>query len=143
MPVGRPSKRTPDTRDAILAGLMHGRTLASLCDELKIDFSTVWRWEQDDEEFRNASLRAREVGTHHIADDCVRIADDVEIDPQNKRIMVDTRLRLIGKWNAKAYGEKVQADLTTNGKDIHSSDNETAAKLAAILEAAQKRRDQG
>ena len=55
--------------------------------------------------------------------------------------MVDTRLRLIGKWNAKAYGEKVQADLTTNGKDLHASDHELSARLAAIMDAAAKRRD--
>ena len=76
-------------------------------------FTTVWEWERENDDLAKLSARARELGTHFMADDCLRIADDSEIDPQNKRIMVDTRLRLIGKWNAKAYGDKVQADLTT------------------------------
>jgi len=71
-------------------------------------YSTVWRWEQDDPEFRKVSARAREIGTHYIADDCLNIADNPTIDPADKRIRIDTRIRLIGKWNAKKYGETLK-----------------------------------
>jgi len=71
-------------------------------------YETVWRWEQDDPEFCKASSRAREAGTHFLAGDCLRIADDLAIDPSHKRLMIDTRIRLIGKWNAKNYGERVE-----------------------------------
>ena len=47
-----------------------------------------------------------------MADECIEIADDKDIDPQHKRFMIDTRIRLIGKWNSKAYGEKVEMAAT-------------------------------
>ena len=101
---------------------------------------TVFDWEQSDPAFLEDTTRAREIGTHFIAGDTMRIADDATIDPQHKRIMVDTRLRLIGKWNAKAYGDKVTTEITgVDGKDFNPSDHEAAAKLAAILEAVRAR----
>jgi hypothetical protein len=52
-------------------------------------------------------MRAKQNGTHFLADDTLRIADDETIETQRAKLMIDTRLRLIGKWNAKAYGDKV------------------------------------
>lgn len=100
--------RTDDLVEEIVTRLAHGEPMARICeDDHMPDFSTVWRWEKDDEAFRKASAHAREIGTHYIADDCIRISDDPTIEPADKRIRVDTRLRLIGKWNAKRYGDKV------------------------------------
>jgi len=107
-PGGRPSKRTPEVVEEIARRLAHGEPLARICaDEHMPDFSTVWRWEEEDEGFRKISLRARVHGTHFLADDCIRISDDPTLEPSDKKVRIDTRLRLIGKWNAKAYGEKV------------------------------------
>lgn len=106
--MARPSKRTPEVVDEICLRLAQGEPLARICsDERMPDFATVWRWERDDEEFRKLSARARETGTHFMADDCLRIADDPTLEATDKRIRIDTRLRLIGKWNAKNYGDKI------------------------------------
>ena len=59
-----------------------------------------------------ATARARKLGTHYLAGESLTIADDLSIDPQHKRVMVDTRLRLIGKWNRKDYGDKVLNEVT-------------------------------
>ena len=105
--MSRPSKRTPEIVEAICLRLSHGETLQSICsDDDMPNYSTVWRWEQEDVEFCKISARAREIGTHFIADYCINIADNPTIEPADKRIRIDTRLRLIGKWNAKKYGEK-------------------------------------
>lgn len=105
--MARPSKRSVAVVDEIVNRLAHGEPLARICDDDHMpDFSTVWRWEADDEEFRKLTTHAREVGTHFLADDCITIADGPG-DPADKRIRIDTRLRLIGKWNAKRYGDKV------------------------------------
>jgi hypothetical protein len=109
---GRPSKRTPEIVEAICLRLSHGETLQKICsDDEMPHYSTVWRWEQEDEEFCKVSARARDIGTHYIADDCMNIADNPTIDPADKRIRIDTRMRLIGKWNAKRYGDKVDMNL--------------------------------
>lgn len=104
--IGRPSLATPELIDVILQRLSQGEPLAKICaDEGMPHYATVRRWEDQDDEFRALSTRARIDGTHYMADDCVRIADDPSLEPADKRVRVDTRLRLIGKWNAKVYGD--------------------------------------
>lgn len=111
--MARPSDYTPELADIICERLANGEPLAKICrDDDMPGYSTVRRWESDKPEFQALSLRARMDGTHFLADDSIRIADDTEIDPQHKRIMVDTRLRLIGKWNRKDYGDKNTTELT-------------------------------
>lgn len=105
--MGRPSLKTPEMIAEIVRRLATGEPMAKICADPDMpDFSTVWRWEEQDEEFRKVATRARELGTHYMADDCIRIADDPHLKPDDKRIRIDTRLRLIGKWNAKNYGDK-------------------------------------
>lgn len=111
MPAGRPSSRTPEIVEAICLRLSHGETLQKICSDPDMpNYSTVWRWEQEDPEFCKISARAREIGTHYIADECINIADNPALDPADKRIRIDTRVRLIGKWNAKKYGDKVDVN---------------------------------
>ncbi len=62
-----------------------------------------------------------------MADDCIRIADRSDLDPQDRKIKIDTRLRLIGQWNRKVYGQSVQLDV-----DVKISVNQA-------LEAARQR----
>lgn len=107
MPGGRPSKKTSGVVEEICDRLSNGEPMARICkDEHMPAFRTVLRWEDEDEEFRRVSARAREYGTHHMADDCLRIADDEDLEPADKRVRIDTRIRLIGKWNSKIYGDK-------------------------------------
>lgn len=104
--MSRPSGRTPEIVEAICLRLSHGETLQKICsDDDMPNYSTIWRWEQEDAEFCTLSAHAREIGTHYIADDCINIADNPAIEPADKRVRIDTRLRLIGKWNSKKYGD--------------------------------------
>jgi len=106
MVMGRPTAATPGIIEEIAERLSRGEPLARICDlEHMPSYSTVRRWEAENADFQAISARAKIDGTHFMADDCLRIADDPEIEPADKRIRVDTRLRLIGKWNAKQYGE--------------------------------------
>lgn len=117
--MGRPSKRTDKVVAEIIERLAKGQPMARICaDDHMPDFSTVWRWEDEDDEFRKLSARARALGTHYMADDCIRIADDETLEPGDKKVRIDTRLRLIGKWNAKAYGDKVQVGGDPEGEPI-------------------------
>jgi hypothetical protein len=113
MPGGRPSLFKPEVANEICQRLSKGEPLSVICEDDHIPtFQTVYNWEKAHPEFLEASTRARQIGTHFLAYDSLRIADDPTIDPANKRIMVDTRLRLIGKWNSKQYGEKVQQEVS-------------------------------
>lgn len=136
--MARPTLKTPELVQRINELLVEGNSMASIC---RMDgmpsYVTVWNWEQSDPEFLNTSLSARERGTHYMADDCLRISDDLDLDPRHKHIMVDTRLRLIGKWNRKMYGDKVQQELVgKDGAELKLSnldDDALDAKVAAAI----------
>lgn len=140
--MARPTLKTPKIIESICERLAKGEPLARICeDDAMPSFNTVWRWENEDEEFRKVSTRAREIGTHHIADDCLKISDDPKLDAQDKRIRIDTRLRLIGKWNARRYGDKI--DVTSGGEALREIDDTTRAiRIAAVLNTLKTDADQ-
>lgn len=109
LPMGRPPLFNQALADRVCERLLNGEPLARICADPDMpNYSTVWRWENENPDFRQQSARARINGTNYMADDCIRLADDQTIDPAHKRVMVDTRLRLIGKWNRQVYGERTE-----------------------------------
>lgn len=140
--MSRPSSRNPKIIEAICLRLSHGETLQKICaDDDMPHYSTVWRWEQEDAEFCKLSARAREIGTHYIADECLNIADNPSIEPADKRIRIDTRIRLIGKWNNKKYGDKLDIETkdTTTREQMELTDLETARRLGFVLRRVAER----
>lgn len=105
---GRPSSYTEEVGLAICERLMAGTPLKQICSGPDMPhYTTVLKWQRDNAAFSDLSARAKQDGTHALADDSLRIADDMTIDVAHKRVMIDTRMRLIGKWNSKAYGDKL------------------------------------
>ncbi|NBT30484.1 MAG: hypothetical protein EBT13_00875 [Rhodobacteraceae bacterium] len=113
---GRPSTYSAKIADEIAERLSQGEPLKRICkDEHLPHYITILRWQDKYPEFGNLVARAKQEGTHALADECLEIADDETItDNKLKHIKIDTRLKLIGKWNSKAYGDKVQADHTSS-----------------------------
>lgn len=108
---GRPTLFSPELADEICRRLAEGTPFSTICrDEGMPAFSTLWRWEKAHPEFRAQVQEALETGTHFIASECLRIADDIEMDVPNRKLMIDTRIRLIGKWNRRGYGDKLEID---------------------------------
>jgi len=129
-PGGRPSKYSKEIADLICQRLIRGEPLARICDDEGMPhYTTIRRWEDENPEFRSLSSRAKQDGTHWLADDCLRIADDPSLDPADKRVRIDTRLRLIGKWHAKAYGEKIDITQTATVTHVHKLDEEALADM--------------
>lgn len=127
-PRGRPSKFTPAIAASICEQLATGRPLTHICrdsEEMPHDV-TVWRWAEADPEFSQAIAQARARGYDAIAQECMDIADetardtvtvgsgDHERDAANtewisrSKLRVETRLKLLAKWDPKRYGEKLQ-----------------------------------
>lgn len=125
------------TADAICARLAEGESLRQICQsEGMPSYATAKRWESENDDFRAHSLRARETGCHAIAEDCLQIADDGRNDwmethdregaatgwkingeaVQRSKLRIDARLRLLGKWLPKVYGDKIET--TLQGGDI-------------------------
>lgn len=132
-----PTKRTPEIVDEVLLGLSSGKTLTSLCEKLGFHTTTWHDWCDHDEALRIAHGRARTKGFDVIAEDCVRIADGSERDTvitetgerpnaewiQRSKLRVETRLKLLAKWDPKRYGDRMDVN--------HSGSIDLAGRLAA------------
>jgi hypothetical protein len=120
---GRPSSYTAAIGGAICARLAEGESLASVCRDAAMPcYSAVRLWEAENPAFLALSMRARETGCHKMAEDCLEIADDGINDwmergddkgwelngehIQRSRLRIETRMRLLGKWLPKVYGDK-------------------------------------
>lgn len=152
-PGGRPSSYSETIAARICDRLINGEPMARICADPDMPcYATVFNWENAHPEFLERSTRARIQGTHFLADDCIRISDDNTLEPNDKRVRVDTRLRLIGKWNRTIYGERteltgagggaIQIEAKTLVIDAMSLGPDARALLkTALLEARAKREE--
>lgn len=91
---------------------------------------TVYDWINADEEFAARIARARELGQDAIAEDILQIADTPLLGEEteesddgriktkrgdmlgHRKLQIETRLKLLAKWNPKKYGERLQSEVT-------------------------------
>lgn len=149
LPHGRPSKFTPEVAQEICDRLSKGEPLAQICrDEHMPATRTVATWRESDTEFSASIARAREDGFDVIAEDCLRIADQTENDTvstehgerpntewiSRSKLRVETRLKLLAKWDPKRYGEKLAIGGASDLPPIQTlPDDDLAAKIAALM----------
>jgi len=123
--MGRPSKFTEEIAAEICERLSKGEPLAVICrDDHMPAVSTVWAWERAHEGLSEAIARARLVGYDAIAAEALTIADTplegietketadgVETKRADmlghRRLQVETRLKLLAKWDPKRYGDRL------------------------------------
>jgi hypothetical protein len=113
--VGRPPEPVPEHHAAdLIAWLSNGKPLREWCrQDGRPHFTAVYDWMDKDEEFALRIARAREDGHDVIADQCVTLADTQPVDQVEvawRRLQVETRLKLLAKWNPKKYGDRQQLE---------------------------------
>lgn len=103
---------SPETWSKLLDRLAQGEALTTICrDDDMPSTSTVYEKLESDEVFSGQFRARRAIGVRSIVDDCLEIADKPALDAvavADKRVRIDTRLRLAGKWLASEFGEKVE-----------------------------------
>ena len=148
--MGRPSSYTPEVAGAICERIANGEPLKRICaDELMPSYQTVRVWIKTNPEFADLSTRAYETGCHALADECLDIADTAKNDwmefeenddvgyrlngenIQRSKLRIETRMRLIGKWLPKVYGDRQHIE--------HSVDTSLADAIKAARERAGKK----
>ena len=85
--------------------------------------STVNNWRNADEAFSGRIVRAREDGFDAIALECLEIGDSVQPDAaevSKAKLRVETRLKLLAKWDPKRYGDKVALTGDSDGDPIQT-----------------------
>lgn len=127
-------KYTPAEKTAYIDGALQsiatGQSLNAFCKANNVAYMTMSDWLNENEAVKSAREAAIKTGTHYLAAECLDIADELAqekrlpLDPalsdgekdglaakvQLARLRIDTRIRLIGKWNRKEYGEKQEID---------------------------------
>ncbi len=153
--MGRPKGPGIDFEDDVVVELIarteKGEPLTKICDDVRMPArAMVYEWLEADAEFAGRFRAARARGVHALAEDCLDIADGPALDAvavANKRVRIDTRLRLAGKWLPSIYGDKI--DLNHGGEVVHRHDlsvysaDELDALEGLIAKAADGSGDQG
>ncbi len=146
----RTTDYTQEVADAICARLSAGEPLAQICrDDGMPAVRTVSDWKKANDAFSADFARAREDGFDQIAADCLDIADTplegVETTTKpggekevrtgdmlgHRKLQIETRLKLLAKWDPKRYGEKLAIGGADDLPPISTmSDDALAAKIA-------------
>jgi predicted secreted protein len=131
---GRPSKYTPEIAKEIVERLSNAEPLRQICrDEGMPEWRTIYDWMyRDDKEvalgrgvgLSAAIARAREIGYDKMAEECLELADTPKFGTKqvesedgvivtredmlgHRKLQIETRLKLLAKWNPKKYGERL------------------------------------
>jgi hypothetical protein len=158
MAIGRPSKRTPEVVERIIQELSKGTPLTVICEADDMPGrDAVYDWMSNDEELSRHIARAREAGFDQIALDALNIADNSERDTiltdkggevpnsewiSRSRLRVETRLKLLAKWDPKRYGDRIAQEITgADGGPVQMESSRTEAEkleFAAMLAKARE-----
>ncbi|TMN24510.1 DNA packaging protein [Pseudoxanthomonas sp. X-1] len=149
---GKPSLYSPEVVEAIAARLSQGEPMAVICrDEGMPAYRTVKDWMDSRSDVAALIALARVEGFDSLAAECLEIADDSRNDwmeraadggdevalqfngehVQRSKLRIETRLKLLAKWDPKRYGERLALD------------HDVVGNLADRLQAARKRADGG
>lgn len=155
-PRGRPSTFDQAIADEICARLSKGEPLAQICrDEHMPAVRTVSDWKKDRPIFSADFGRGRDDGFDYLAAQCLDIADETAFDTiqtdngerantewiQRSKLRIETRLKLLAKWDPRRYGDKMQLTGDGGGPVETKSTLNVAGLSTAALEEIMKARD--
>ena len=129
-PRGRPSLYTLALAEEVCERLSNGETLEDICRSAHMPATrTVYLWTETHESFAADFARARTRGFDAIAAEALRIAntphEGVEYITKgdgseetrrgdmlgHRKLQIETRLKLLAKWDPKRYGEKLALEV--------------------------------
>jgi hypothetical protein len=133
---GRPSLFSVALAADLCSRIAGGKSLRTVCEaEDMPDKATVFRWLGDDASFRDQYACAREAQADSIADEMLDIADDKSLDPNDRRVRLDTRKWLASKLRPKKYGERLElaGDKENPLAVVHEAGKTLDAKLERFI----------
>jgi len=136
-----------DVVEELLERTAKGEPLLSISKDSRMPKRrTVYDWIEADEKFAAQFRAARARGVHALAEECLAIADEPASDAvvvANKRVRIDTRLRLAGKWLPKEYGDKLDVNYNAEVTHRHDLSGYSADELDALEKLIAKGSDAG
>jgi hypothetical protein len=139
--IGRPSSYDPKTARIICEQLSEGIPLRQICRDNKgfPAWRTVYDWMGRDESLSASIARARDIGYDAIAEECLQIADTIELGQKqvmtdegaattvedmlgHRKLRIETRLKLLAKFHPTKYGDRVAIEGVEGGAAIKTED---------------------
>jgi hypothetical protein len=115
-PRGRPSRFSPAVASKIVGGLSNGTPLTVICSPAGMPgIRTVYDWMEKDAGFSADIARARDCGFDAIASrlrETAREGGDSTGDVQRDKLIIETDLKLLAKWDPKRYGERITQEFS-------------------------------
>ena len=135
--MARPSLKTDKVTKEIIERISLDEGLAEICRSAGMPTeTTVYRWLQTDDEFREDYVRARENQGHTVADKMGDLRKRVlsgEVPPDVARVAADLMKWEAGKRAAKYYGDAMlHKHADADGEKITMGEVESITRLAAI-----------
>ena len=135
---GRPTDYSPELAKKICAALSGGMSLRRLCmqDDMP-NAATVYDWLWRYPDFNDKYARAKEDRAESYADEIAEIADNQELDPNSRRVMIDARKWVACKFAPRKYGDKVTVAGDKDAPlEVKATLDVSALSTAALAEIA-------
>lgn len=154
--IGRPTIFSEETATKIIELLSSGIFLREICRmEGMPAWTTVYAWMDADAVLNERIARARERGEEALALECLHIADSPLMGEEtetsengmkvkradmlgHRKLQIDTRMRLLAKWNPKKWGEKVAIGGADDLPPLRSMNEKDLDQQIAELQAKEK-----
>lgn len=151
--MARSSSYSESVASIICDRIAEGEPLRQICrDETMPAWRTVYEWMDANPSFAARIAHARDIGADAIAMEALQIADTplegvrVKETPTgvervtedmlgHRKLQIETRLKLLAKWNPKKYGDRTTIDggETPIKVETSTSPMEAARKVAFLL----------
>ncbi len=124
---------TQEQEDTLIEGIATGDSVAKIAKKIGVSVPTIYRRIDSSEELLDKYTRAKQSKAQVLAEEIIEIADNDDLKPDDKRIRVDARKWVAGKYYGKLFGDKITQEHTGTIDLSGQSDDQLAAKIKAIL----------
>jgi hypothetical protein len=135
-----------DQVEELLDRIASGKeSLMEICRDPRMPgLSTVYDWIECDPEFAGRFRARKAIGVRAMVDQCREIADEPVRDAvavADKRVRIDTRLRLAGKWLRDEFGDQINVHTKSEVTHRHDLSGYSADELDALEKLVAKSSD--
>jgi hypothetical protein len=114
-PKGPPRTYSPEAAQYVVGHIVNGGHISKLIEEGVISCNqNLQDWMKYDEALADAVARAQESRAELWADQLIEIADNPTLAPDDKRVRIDARWKVIGALLHRRYGVKQTVDINQN-----------------------------